>query len=76
MTLVSHIPPLERKRESQDFHSSKTHILECQERGSSHRAEDLRCKGLPNPSGMLFSQGIDLRTSRSRYEVHISRSLS
>ena len=56
MTLVSHIPPLERKIEGQDFHSSKTHILECQERGSSHRVEDLRCKRLPDPSSMLFSQ--------------------
>ena len=44
MTLVSHIPPLERKRESQNFHCSKTYILECQDRGSSHRAEDLRCR--------------------------------
>ena len=39
------LPPLER--ESHSLLISKAHILECQERGSSHWAEDLGCTRPP-----------------------------
>ena len=54
MTLIDHLPLLERKRESQGFHHSKAHTLECQDCGLNHWTKDLGYKRPPDYSNMFF----------------------
>ena len=54
ITLAGHFPHLkerERERESQGFHSSKAHTLECQDRDLSHRTKDLGYTRPPKMQG-------------------------
>ena len=62
MTLISHLPPLEKEREKErekekepKFSPFQSPLLECHGHGSSHRVEDFGCTTPSEHLGTFFT---------------------